>query len=153
MASLHLGNQFMYHMTMSGNWWAFFFIYLFIYSFSPPTVRRRDVDKKWNKNLISTVEYMFSQYFGLGTDEPVLTGLKKNDYFIRPSTDHHVSNVVAQWFNLTLTWKKATCRDLWSWNGIIYDWSVDIFLCKSLNYIASNARGQDETNPGFWLVT
>ena len=49
--------------------------------------------------------------------------------------------------------KKATCRDLWSWNGIIYDWSVDILLCKSLYHIASSARGQDEVNPVFWLAT
>ena len=34
MASLHHGNQFMYHMTIGGNCWAFFFhifIYLFIH--------------------------------------------------------------------------------------------------------------------------
>ena len=32
---------------------------------------------------------------------------EKNEWFIRPSTDHHVLNVVAQWFNLTLAWKKG----------------------------------------------
>ena len=37
---------------------------------------------------------------------------EKNEWFIRPPTDHHVLNGVAQWFNLTLAWKKATCRDL-----------------------------------------
>ena len=42
MALLHLSNQFMYH---DYNCWAFFF-HLFIYSFSPLTVGRRDEDKK-----------------------------------------------------------------------------------------------------------
>ena len=55
--------------------------------------------------------------------------------------------------SMLLRGKKATCRDLWSWNGIIYDWSVDILLCKSLYHIASSARGQDEVNPVFWLAT
>ena len=32
---------------------------------------------------------------------------EKNEWFIRPPTDHHVFNVVAQWFNLTLTWNKG----------------------------------------------
>ena len=51
---------------------------------------------------------MFFQYFGSGTDEPVIKGLKeKNERFIRPSTDHRVLNVVAQWFNLTFAWKKG----------------------------------------------
>ena len=49
--------------------------------------------------------------------------------------------------------KKATCRDLWSWNGITYDWSVDILLCKSLYHIVNSARGQDDVNPVFWLAT
>ena len=49
-----------------------FFIHLFIYSFSPLTVGRRDEDKKLNINLRSTVKYTFSQYFGSGTDEPVI---------------------------------------------------------------------------------
>ena len=60
MTSLHLGNQFMYHMIISGNCWAFFFNVFFIYSFSPLTAVRRDEDKKWNKNSRSTVEFMFS---------------------------------------------------------------------------------------------
>ena len=55
--------------------------------------------------------------------------------------------------SMLLRGKKATCRDLWSWNGIIYDRSVDILLCKSLYHIASSARGQDEVNPVFWLGT
>ena len=55
--------------------------------------------------------------------------------------------------SMLLRGKKATCRDLWSWNGIIYDWSVDILLRKSLYHIASSARGQDEVNPVFWLAT
>ena len=88
---------------------------------------------------------MFSRYFGSGTDEPV-GGLKeKKKCFIRPSTNHHVLNAVAQEFHLTLAWKKATCRDLWSWNGIRYD--------KSLYHIANSARGQDQVNPMFWLDT
>ena len=51
----------MCHITLSANWWAFFF-HLFIYLFTfSPTVGRRDKDKKWNKiDLRSTVEYMFS---------------------------------------------------------------------------------------------
>ena len=49
--------------------------------------------------------------------------------------------------------KKATCRDPWPWNGIIYDWSVEILLSKSLYHIANSARGQDEVNPVFWLAT
>ena len=50
---------------------------------------------------------MFSQYFGSGTDEPVIRGLrKKNEWSIRPSTDHHALNVVAQWFNLTRVEKR-----------------------------------------------
>ena len=51
MASLHLGNQFMYHMIISGIYWAFFFNVFFIYSSSPLTAVRRDEDKKWNKTL------------------------------------------------------------------------------------------------------
>ena len=47
---------------LNGNCWAFFFIHLFIYSFSPLTAGRRDDDKKWNINSRSTVKYMFSQY-------------------------------------------------------------------------------------------
>ena len=51
---------------------------------------------------------MFFQYFASGTDELVIRRLKeKNEWLIRPSTDHHVLNVAAQWFNLTLAWKKG----------------------------------------------
>ena len=57
--SIHLGNQFMYHITTSRNCWPFFFL-LFIYSLSPITAGRRDEDKKWHENLRSTLEYMFS---------------------------------------------------------------------------------------------
>ena len=47
MASLHLGNQFMYHMIISGT----IELSFFIYSSSPLTAVRRDEDKKWNKTL------------------------------------------------------------------------------------------------------
>ena len=68
---------------------------------------RRDEDKKWNINLRSTVKYKFSQYFGPGTDEPVIRGYrKKKEWFIGPSTDH----VIVRWDK--------------------YDRSVDNLLCK-----------------------
>ena len=95
-----------------------FFIHLFIYSLSPLTAGRRDEDKKLNINLRSTVKYMFSQYFGSGTDEPVIRGLKeKNEWFIRPSTDHLLLSIVAQWSNLTLAWKKGNM-----WRPVIVKW-------------------------------
>ena len=51
---------------------------------------------------------MFSQHFGSGTDEPVIKGKReKNEWLIRPSTDHLVLNIVVQWFNFTLAWKKG----------------------------------------------
>ena len=56
MASLHLGNQFMYHMNTSGNCWAFFlnvFIYLFI---SPLTAGRRVK----TKNELKTVDWLWN---------------------------------------------------------------------------------------------
>ena len=64
---------------------------------------------------------MFFQYFGSGTDEPSLMGLKeKNEWLIRPSTDHHVLNVIAQRFNLTLEWKKGNMSRpvIVKWNNI-----------------------------------
>ena len=67
---------------LNGNCWAFFFIHLFIYSFSPLTAGRRDDDKKWNINLRSTVKYMFSQYFGSGTDEPVIKGKREKKWMV-----------------------------------------------------------------------
>ena len=157
MALLHLSNQFMYHMTISGNCWAFFFhsfIYLFI--FSP-----HGGEKRWRQKMKYKLEINFKIYvfsiFRFGNWWTVIRGLKeKNEWLIRPSTDHHVLNVIAQPVNGSiwlLSGKKATCRDLWSWNGIIYDWSVDILLRKSLYHIASSARGQDEVNPVFWLAT
>ena len=69
---------------------------------------RRDEDKKWNINLRSSVKYKFSQYFDPGTDEPVIRGYRKKR--MNGSLDHQLT--------------------MWSWNGIIYDRSVDNLLCK-----------------------
>ena len=67
---------------------------------------RRDEDKKWNINLRSSVKYKFSQYFDPGTDEPVIRGYRKKK--MNGSLDHQLT--------------------MWSWNGIIYDRSVDNLL-------------------------
>ena len=108
LALLHLSNQFMYHMTISGNCWAFFFhssIYLFI--FSPHGGEKRWRQKMKYKLEINCNIYVFP-IFRFGNWWTRHNGLKeKNEWFIRPSTDHHVLNVVAQWFNLTLAWKKG----------------------------------------------
>ena len=62
-------------------------------------------------------------------------------------------NVVAQWFNLTLTWNKGNMS-----RPVIVKrdniWLVSRYLfCKSLYHIVNSARGQDDVNPVFWLAT
>ena len=131
-----------------------FFIHLYIYSFSPLTAGRRDEDKKWNINLRSTLKYIFFPIFRFGNWWTRHKGLKeKNEWFIRPSTDHRVLIGVAQWFNLTLAWKKGNMSRsvIVKWDSI---WLVSRYLAHlSLYQIASSARGQDEVNPVFWLAT
>ena len=128
MALLHLSNQFMYHMTISGNCWAFFFhsfIYLFI--FSPHGGEKRCRQKMKYKLEINFKIHVFS-IFRFGNWWTVIRGLKeKNEWLIRPSTDHHVLNVIAQRFNLTLEWKKGNMSRpvIVKWNNI---WLVSRYL-------------------------
>ena len=112
MALLHLSNQFMYHMTISGNCWAFFFhsfIYLLI--FSPHGGEKRWRQKmKWKLEIDCGI-YVFPIFrFGNWWTRRGAKGKKK--CFIRPSTNHHVLNAVAQEFHLTLAWKKSNMSRL-----------------------------------------
>ena len=58
---------------------------------------RRDEDKKWNINFRSTVKYKFSQYFGRGTDEPVIRGYRKKKWMVHWTIyDRSVDNLLCK---------------------------------------------------------
>ena len=113
-----------------------FFIYLFIYSFSPLTAGRRDKDKKWNKTLRSTMEYMFSL-------EPILFG--QDDFPFRViwfinvnfNTDHTSiwSKSVAlksrsQWYKEKYWSAFSLFWHLWIWNYVwCFDCNLESFVC------------------------
>ena len=64
---------------------------------------------------------------------------KKNEWLIRPSTDHLVLNIVVQWFNFTLAWKKGNMsrprlygQDFW----VLASFSFYFFMDRDFGKIA-----------------
>ena len=122
MTSLHLGNQFMYHMIISGNCWAFFFNVFFIYSFSPLTAVRRDEDKKWNKNSRSTVEFMFSLIRSRRLDINLGLFIRFMDLdFV--SVDENATKELSQYLviltshSVNIVYEYISCRPIKIWQG------------------------------------
>ena len=108
MALLHLSNQFMYHMT---KWKLLSFLFhssIYLFIFSPHGGEKRWRQKKKYKLEINCKMYFFP-VLRFGNWWTCHKGLKekKNEWLIRPSTDHLVLNIVVQWFNFTLAWKKG----------------------------------------------